>query len=106
MKSAALTSAAVALVATLAVPFAAQAQGIIGGAQQGAYQGSTVAGPIGYVVGGAVGAGVGAGVGAVNGAIILTSSVVQGTAGAVGAIVGAPTTTVIEARPVHHRRHH
>lgn len=113
MKSAALTSAAVALVATLAVPFAAQAQGIIGGAQQGAYQGSaavgSVAGPIGSVVGGvvggAVGAGVGAGVGAVHGAVILSSSVVQGTAGAVGAIVGAPTTTVIEARPVRHRRH-
>ncbi|HEY0233680.1 MAG TPA: hypothetical protein VGC86_01295 [Afipia sp.] len=106
MKSAALTSAAVALVATLAVPFAAHAQGIIGGAQQGAYQGSAVAGPVGYVVGGAVGAGVGAGVGAVNGAVILSSAIVQGTAGAVGAIVGAPTTTVIEARPVHHRRHH
>ncbi len=107
MKSAALTSAALALVATLAVPFAAHAQGIIGGAQQGAAQGTAVAGPvIGGIVGGAVGAGVGAGVGAVNGAIVLTSAIVQGTAGAVGSIVGAPTTTVIEARPVHHRRHH
>lgn len=102
MKSAALTSAAVALVATLAVPFAAHAEGIIGGAQEGAYRGSAVAGPVGYVVGGAVGAGVGGAVGAVNGAVILTSAIVHGTVDAVGSVVGAPQTVTV----VHVRRHH
>lgn len=101
MKSAALKSAAVALFATLAVPFAAHAQGIIGGAHDGAVRGSRVAGPVGYVVGGAVGAGVGGAVGAVNGAVILTSAIVHGTVGAVGSVVGVQTTTM----HVRHRRH-
>lgn len=43
----------------LAAPVAAQAQGIVGGAQRGANQGDDAAGPVGAVVGGAVGAVVG-----------------------------------------------
>ena len=50
---------------TLAVPMAAQAQGLVGGAEEGAARGSRDAGPIGGVVGGAIGAGVGT----VNGAL-------------------------------------
>ncbi|ACL57309.1 hypothetical protein [Methylobacterium nodulans] len=43
----------------------AQAQGIIGGAEEGAARGNRAAGPIGAIVGGAIGAGVGG----VNGAL-------------------------------------
>ncbi len=49
----------------LAVPTAATAQGLVGGAQQGYRAGDNALGPIGGVVGGAVGAGVGT----VNGAL-------------------------------------
>jgi hypothetical protein len=45
--------------AILAMPLAAQAQGIIGGAQDGAHEGNRAAGPVGAVVGGTVGAAVG-----------------------------------------------
>ena len=55
------------LLALLAIPGIAHAQGIVRGAQEGAYEGNRVAGPIGGVVGGAVGAGVGGAVGAVEG---------------------------------------
>jgi hypothetical protein len=44
-----------AVVAALACPLAAQAQGIPGGAAHGAYVGGETAGPVGAVVGGAVG---------------------------------------------------
>jgi hypothetical protein len=44
------------LLATLALPMTAQAQGTVRGAQEGAAQGNRDAGPIGAVVGGAVGA--------------------------------------------------
>ena len=44
------------LLATLALPMAAQAQGTVRGAQEGADRGNRDAGPIGAVVGGAVGA--------------------------------------------------
>ena len=44
------------LLAALALPMAAQAQGTVRGAQEGARQGDREAGPIGAVVGGAVGA--------------------------------------------------
>jgi Protein of unknown function (DUF1236) len=44
------------LLAALALPMAAQAQGTVRGAQEGARQGDRDAGPIGAVVGGAVGA--------------------------------------------------
>jgi hypothetical protein len=47
------------LLAALALPFAAQAQGTVRGAQEGARQGERDAGPIGAVVGGAIGAAVG-----------------------------------------------
>ena len=44
------------LLATLALPMSAQAQGTVRGAQEGARQGDHVAGPVGAIVGGAVGA--------------------------------------------------
>ena len=44
------------LFAALALPFAAQAQGTVRGAQQGAAQGERDAGPLGAVVGGTLGA--------------------------------------------------
>jgi hypothetical protein len=44
------------LLAALAVPVTAQAQGTIRGAEQGAAQGARDAGPVGAVVGGTVGA--------------------------------------------------
>lgn len=43
----------------LALPVAAQAQGLVRGAQEGAADGSAAAGPIGAIVGGAVGAATG-----------------------------------------------
>ena len=46
----------IALLAALALPFAAQAQGTVRGAEQGARQGDRDAGPIGAVIGGTVGA--------------------------------------------------
>jgi hypothetical protein len=60
-----LNFAAAAIVLTLAVPHAADAQGIVRGAQEGSYEGNRIAGP----VGGAVGAGVGGAVGAVEGVL-------------------------------------
>ena len=47
------------LLATLALPVAAQAQGTVRGAQEGAAEGNRAAGPLGAVVGGTVGAAVG-----------------------------------------------
>ena len=44
------------LLATLALPVAAQAQGTVRGAQEGAAEGNRAAGPLGAVVGGTVGA--------------------------------------------------
>jgi hypothetical protein len=44
------------LLASLALPMAAQAQGTVRGAQEGARQGDNAAGPLGAVVGGAIGA--------------------------------------------------
>jgi hypothetical protein len=44
------------LLASLALPMAAQAQGTVRGAQEGAAQGDHAAGPVGAVVGGAIGA--------------------------------------------------
>src|SRR5260370_28388264 len=55
------------VLALLAIPHLAHAQGIVGGAQEGAREGGRAAGPVGAVVGGAVGAGVGGAVGAGNG---------------------------------------
>ena len=60
---------AFAFLAMLAVPFAAHAQGIVGGAREGAYRGNRAAGPVGGVVGGAIGAGVGGAVGGVKGVL-------------------------------------
>jgi hypothetical protein len=44
-----------ALVATFAMPLAAQAQGVPGGIAHGMSEGNRAAGPVGAVVGGAVG---------------------------------------------------
>ena len=61
--------AAAAVAALLAIPAVAQAQGIVGGAEQGYNRGNRAAGPVGGVVGGAVGAGVGGAVGGVKGVL-------------------------------------
>lgn len=45
--------------ALFAMPLAAQAQGLVGGAERGAERGERVGGPIGGIVGGAVGAATG-----------------------------------------------
>jgi len=50
---------AAAAVVFLALPFAAGAQGVIGGAAEGAHEGDHAAGPVGAVGGGAAGAVVG-----------------------------------------------
>lgn len=57
--------AAAGLIAALSFPIGAQAQGLVGGAEEGAHEGNRAAGPVGAVVGGAIGAGVGT----VNGAL-------------------------------------
>ena len=44
-----------AFLAVLAMPLAAQAQGVPGGAAHGFYEGNRIAGPVGAVVGTAVG---------------------------------------------------
>ena len=48
-----------ALLAALAMPAIAQAQGTVRGAQEGAEQGGRAAGPLGAIIGGAVGAATG-----------------------------------------------
>jgi hypothetical protein len=55
----------VGLISLLSLTAAAQAQGLVGGAEEGAHRGNRAAGPVGAVVGGAIGAGVGT----VNGAL-------------------------------------
>ncbi len=57
--------AAAGLIAALSFPIVAEAQGLVGGAEEGAHEGNRAAGPVGAVVGGAIGAGVGT----VNGAL-------------------------------------
>ncbi len=48
-----------AMLATVAMPIAAQAEGTVRGAQEGAAEGGRAAGPIGAIVGGTVGAATG-----------------------------------------------
>jgi len=48
-----------ALLAAMALPVAAQAQGTLRGAQEGAAEGERAAGPLGAIVGGAIGAATG-----------------------------------------------
>jgi hypothetical protein len=55
--------------AVLALPAAAQAQGIVRGAEQGAAVGNRAAGPVGGAVGGAVGGVAGGVVGGVKGVL-------------------------------------
>ncbi|HEY8566847.1 MAG TPA: hypothetical protein VIL65_15225 [Beijerinckiaceae bacterium] len=69
-----------ALVATLALPFAAEAQGIVRGAAQGADVGNRAAGPVGGVVGGAVG------------------GVTGGVVGGVKGVLGVPQNTTVPRR--------
>jgi len=47
------------VLATLALPLAAQAEGTVRGAEQGAAEGGRAAGPVGAIVGGAIGAATG-----------------------------------------------
>ena len=47
------------VLATLALPLAAQAQGTVRGAEEGATEGGRAAGPLGAIVGGAIGAATG-----------------------------------------------
>jgi hypothetical protein len=67
MKACILWAAAIA--AVLALPVTAEAQGVIGGAQQGAAAGHRAAGPVGAAVGGVVGGVTGGVVGGVRGVI-------------------------------------
>ncbi|WP_371424600.1 hypothetical protein [Tardiphaga sp.] len=64
---------AAGVLALVAMPHFAQAQGVFRGGEQGANQGyregNRAAGPVGGVVGGAVGLGVGAAVGGVKGVL-------------------------------------
>lgn len=60
---------AAAVLALVAIPHFAQAQGITGGARDGSREGYRAAGPVGGVVGGAIGAGVGGAVGGVKGVL-------------------------------------
>jgi hypothetical protein len=60
---------AAAVLTLLAMPLAAQAQGVIGGAQEGARVGNRAAGPVGGAVGAVGGGVVGGVVGGVRGAI-------------------------------------
>lgn len=53
------TLLSIAILATIAMPLAAQAQGTVRGAQEGAAEGGRAAGPVGAIVGGAVGAATG-----------------------------------------------
>jgi hypothetical protein len=74
--------------AILAMPLAAQAQGIVRGAQEGVQQGNRVAGPVGGAVGGAVG------------------GVVGGVAGGVKGVLGVPQRTSVHYRHYRHRTVH
>src|SRR3981189_828579 len=56
-----------ALVAAVALPVAAQAQGVPGGIERGSRDGERAAGPVGAVVGGGIGGGGGGGRGVVGG---------------------------------------
>ena len=76
-----LVAAALAL---LALPIAAAAQGVVGGAQQGARMGNRAAGPVGGAVG-AVGGGV-----------------VGGVVGGVRGVIGAPQRSGV--RRAHYRK--
>jgi hypothetical protein len=60
---------AAGILALLAIPHLAHAQGMVGGARDGSREGNRIAGPVGGVVGGAIGAGVGGAVGGVKGVL-------------------------------------
>jgi hypothetical protein len=60
---------AAGILALLAMPHPAHAQGMVGGARDGSREGNRIAGPVGGVVGGAIGAGVGGAVGGVKGVL-------------------------------------
>ena len=79
-----------AFLAVLAMPLAAQAQGVPGGATHGFYEGNRIAGPVGAVVGTAVG----------------------GVIGGVEGVLGVDQRYYVSEGPVvsrhhwRHRRHH
>jgi hypothetical protein len=82
---------AAVILAALAVPLTAQAQGIADGAAYGAYVGGNAAGPIGAVVGGAVG------------------GVIGGVEGGIAGVLGLhPVEASYPAAepPVYHRHHY
>ena len=77
------------LIALLALPLTAHAQGVVRGAEQGAATGNRAAGPVGGVVGGAVGGAVG------------------GVAGGVKGVLGIPQSNNRSGYHHHHHyRHH
>jgi len=59
----------VGALALMVLPFAAQAQGVVRGANEGAYEGNRAAGPIGEVVGGVLGGAIGGANGGVDGVL-------------------------------------
>lgn len=75
-----------AFLAVFAMPLAAQAQGVPGGAAHGFYEGNRIAGPVGAVVGTAVG----------------------GVVGGVEGVLGLDQRYYVSETPHyrHHRRHH
>jgi hypothetical protein len=81
-------SIACALVGVLAMPMAAQAQGIPGGAAHGAAVGNSAAGPVGAVVGGVVG------------------GVIGGVEGALGVDRAYYHRDIVPAPRRYYRRHH
>jgi len=58
-----------AALAFIALPFAAQAQGVVQGANEGAYEGNRAAGPVGGAVGGVAGGAIGGVVGGIDGVL-------------------------------------
>jgi hypothetical protein len=72
-----------AFLAVLAIPLAAQAQGVPGGAAHGFNEGNRIAGPIGAVVGTAIG----------------------GVVGGVEGVLGLDQRYYVSVTP-HHRHHH
>ena len=83
MKTVSIITASI--IALLAMPLAARAQGVIGGGERGAAEGGRAAGPVGAVVGGVAG------------------GVAGGVLGGVRGVVGAPGR---HYRGYHHHYYH
>jgi hypothetical protein len=90
---------AAGVLALVAIPHFAQAQGIVGGARDGSREGYRAAGPVGGFVGGAIGAGVGGAVGGVKGVLGIPDQGYNPN--------GAPAyRTGYKPRRHYHRNHH